>query len=76
MSADSFYLRRFKCPDFLDSNLSIQMITAVTLGIYWIQEDFLDKYESLEALLMKCYPNEALSPSSLEMKEIFKALVF
>jgi hypothetical protein len=52
------------------------MITAVTLGIYWIQEDFLDKYESLEALLMKCYPNEALSPSSLEMKEIFKALVF
>ncbi|KAH9551801.1 hypothetical protein CY35_09G031900 [Sphagnum magellanicum] len=40
------------------------------------KEDFLDKYESLEALLMKCYPNEALSPSSLEMKEIFKALVF
>jgi hypothetical protein len=37
-----------------------------------MQDDFLDKYESLEALLAKCYPNEGLSPSSAEMKEIFK----
>ena len=37
-----------------------------------MQDDFLDKYESLEALLAKCYPNEGLNPSSAEMKEIFK----
>lgn len=36
--------------------------------------DFLDKYEGLEALLAKCYPNETLSPSSAEMAELFKTI--
>ncbi|OAE32849.1 hypothetical protein AXG93_1409s1160 [Marchantia polymorpha subsp. ruderalis] len=36
------------------------------------KEDFLDKYESLEALIVKCYPKESLSPSSAEMKELLK----
>ncbi|EFJ12163.1 hypothetical protein SELMODRAFT_446742 [Selaginella moellendorffii] len=36
--------------------------------------DFIDKYESLEALLQKCYPSETLSPSSTEMKELFKTV--
>ncbi|KAG6545685.1 hypothetical protein Mapa_012870 [Marchantia paleacea] len=36
------------------------------------KEDFLDKYESLEALIVKCYPTESLSPSSAEMKELLK----
>ncbi|KAJ7570158.1 hypothetical protein O6H91_01G108600 [Diphasiastrum complanatum] len=34
--------------------------------------DFIDKYESFEALLAKCYATETLSPSSAEMKELFK----
>ncbi|CAM6085191.1 unnamed protein product [Calypogeia fissa] len=38
------------------------------------KEDFLDKYEGLEALLIKCYPAETLSPSSAEMKELFKTV--
>jgi len=37
-----------------------------------MQEDFMDKYESVEAILAKCYPSEPLTPSSGEMKEIFK----
>lgn len=37
-----------------------------------LQEDFMDKYESVEAILAKCYPSEPLNPSSAEMKEIFK----
>lgn len=36
------------------------------------KEDFMDKYESVEAILGKCYPSEPLNPSSAEMKEIFK----
>lgn len=36
--------------------------------------DFLDKYESFEVLLTKCYPNEVLSPSSAEMRELFKTI--
>eukprot|EP01018_Ginkgo_biloba_P032200 Gb_27212 [translate_table: standard] len=36
--------------------------------------DFLDKYESFEVLLAKCYPNETLSPSAAEMKELFKTI--
>ncbi|KAG0622466.1 hypothetical protein M758_3G099500 [Ceratodon purpureus] len=40
------------------------------------KEDFMDKYESVEAILAKCYPSEPLSPSSSEMKEIFKNFVF
>lgn len=45
----------------------LHAFTAVVL-----QEDFMDKYESVEAILAKCYPSEPLNPSSAEMKEIFK----
>eukprot|EP00252_Welwitschia_mirabilis_P004626 TRINITY_DN14932_c0_g1_i1.p1 TRINITY_DN14932_c0_g1~~TRINITY_DN14932_c0_g1_i1.p1 ORF type:complete len:883 (+),score=188.57 TRINITY_DN14932_c0_g1_i1:136-2784(+) len=34
--------------------------------------DFIEKYESFEALIAKCYPNETISPSSAEIKEMFK----
>lgn len=40
------------------------------------KEDFMDKYESVEGLLAKCYPTEPLTPSSAEMKEIFKNFIF
>uniref|UniRef100_A0A0D6QYJ6 Exocyst complex component Sec3 PIP2-binding N-terminal domain-containing protein n=1 Tax=Araucaria cunninghamii TaxID=56994 RepID=A0A0D6QYJ6_ARACU len=36
--------------------------------------DFLDKYESFEVMLAKCYPNETLSPSFAEMKELFNTI--
>ncbi|KAH7289113.1 hypothetical protein KP509_31G058500 [Ceratopteris richardii] len=36
------------------------------------KDDFLDKYEALEALLAKCYSGETLVPSSKEMAGLFK----
>eukprot|EP00270_Netrium_digitus_P018877 TRINITY_DN726_c0_g1_i1.p1 TRINITY_DN726_c0_g1~~TRINITY_DN726_c0_g1_i1.p1 ORF type:complete len:898 (-),score=306.71 TRINITY_DN726_c0_g1_i1:217-2910(-) len=39
------------------------------------QEDFMEKYEDLEALIDKCYPNETVSPSSEEMRDLFNTLV-
>ena len=37
-----------------------------------LQVDFFDKYEGLEAVLAKCYPDDPLTPSSAEMAELFK----
>lgn len=36
--------------------------------------DFLDKYESFEGMIAKCYPNETLSPSFAEMKDLFNTI--
>ena len=38
------------------------------------KEEFLAQYEDLEALLAQCYPSEQLSPSSPEMRELFRTV--
>lgn len=40
----------------------------------FVQEEFLVQYEDLEALLSQCYPSEQLSPSSPEMRELFRTV--
>ncbi|KAL3678385.1 hypothetical protein R1sor_021341 [Riccia sorocarpa] len=50
-----------------------QLISDELLPSVWgkLREVFLDKYENLEALMLKCYPTDPLSPSSAEMEKIF-----
>eukprot|EP00245_Coleochaete_scutata_P011084 TRINITY_DN4045_c0_g1_i1.p1 TRINITY_DN4045_c0_g1~~TRINITY_DN4045_c0_g1_i1.p1 ORF type:complete len:907 (-),score=229.59 TRINITY_DN4045_c0_g1_i1:206-2926(-) len=36
------------------------------------KDDFLEKYELLEQTLSRCYPNDPLSPSSAEMRDLFR----
>ncbi|GBG69146.1 hypothetical protein CBR_g3845 [Chara braunii] len=37
-----------------------------------LKDDFLRKYDEFEQLVGKCYPGEVLSPTSSEMRELFK----
>lgn len=39
------------------------------------QESFMERYEELESVVARCYANEAISPSSREMRESFNAIV-
>ncbi|CAI5477960.1 unnamed protein product [Closterium sp. Yama58-4] len=39
------------------------------------QESFMERYEELEAVVAKCYANEAISPSSREMRDAFNSIV-
>lgn len=48
-------------------------LMAVRRGVC-VQEEFLVQYEELEALLAQCYPSEQLSPSSPEMRELFRTV--
>eukprot|EP00850_Spirogloea_muscicola_P021006 SM000233S07977 [mRNA] locus=s233:85191:92159:+ [translate_table: standard] len=38
------------------------------------RDKFIDKYENMEAVLGRCYPTEGLSPSTAEMRELFKTV--
>ncbi|KAL2610060.1 hypothetical protein R1flu_028633 [Riccia fluitans] len=53
-----------------------QLTSEELLPSLWekLKEDFLDKYESLEGLILKCYPTESITPSSDDMKELFTSI--
>ncbi|CAI5474932.1 unnamed protein product [Closterium sp. Yama58-4] len=50
---------------------------AHLLPSLWLkcQESFMERYEELEAVVAKCYANEAISPSSREMRDAFNSIV-